>query len=123
MGWTNKLKVPSDNERIIIREILKRAFAYGCTAAVSYDAGYDIDELVYTSDIDKVMKDIQACDEEHIFILRKDWKNPGYIYVIYGNGNNGLDVVSDYTIKLSPYVDTVLDDIREFEKSKGRFNV
>lgn len=47
----------------------------------------------------QVLKQIMSVDDEHLTVY-KDGKRVGWVYLVYGN--DGCDVISDYTVNLEP---------------------
>jgi hypothetical protein len=87
-------------ERMIIRKACRDLIAAGCTISVDYDED-DGPELVDSTDLNAIMGTIQACDEERLRVKR-DGKHLGTIYLVYGN--DGWDVICDYSVSLEPYL-------------------
>jgi len=90
-------------ERRIIRAVVTDLIKAGYLVQVSYERGFDNvhKPSVFLAEI---MLHVQACDEEHLMVYdpstlsRKQTKATSYVYLVYGN--DGWDVVSDYTVDL-----------------------
>jgi len=94
-------------EKKIARKFVKVALANGYT--ISVDNGGDECELENSTDLRKIMAAMFATDEEHL-LLTKDGKRVGWVYFVYGN--DGWDVIADYTTNLEslmPEVDKLAD--------------
>jgi len=96
-------------ETKIVGAFVDSALKAGYRLAVSLDRGWDIDDMLLgatTADREKIMSEAFSGDECHIFIqppegeLTKDHRvvSLGWIYCIFGN--DGYDVISDYTTNL-----------------------
>ena len=101
------VKMRQEVEDKIVRQFVKDALAKGYLLAVSLERGYDIDEMLIASDDEnKIMEAAFAGDECHIFVQRKDdlpvedgqVVSAGYVYCVFGN--DGWDVISDYSTNL-----------------------
>jgi len=89
-------------ERKIVRQFAKEMFAHGFTIRI--DNGGDTYETGHLNRIGKLTKEIMATDEERLYVFRKGddgqpAKKPfAWAYFVYGN--DGWDVMSDYTTNL-----------------------
>lgn len=96
-------------ERKIVSRFVKDALKAGYRLAVSLERGYDIDEMLLGStDYKKIMEEAFAGDDCHIFVQSKDGPtiedgrvvSEGWVYLVFGN--DGWDVICDYTTNLEP---------------------
>lgn len=87
----------------LVDDILKKGFRIG----VSLERGYDLDEMLNGSrDKEAILKEAFAGDDCHLFVqpaagpVEKDGAvvSNGWVYLVYGN--DGYDVISDYTTNL-----------------------
>lgn len=96
-------------ERLIVEAFVKQALEAGYRLTPSLERGYDRSEgdpLLGSTDFDAIMAEAAAGDDCHIFISEKDGPlmedgailSIGWVYLVYGN--DGYDVVSDYTTNL-----------------------
>lgn len=95
-------------EEKIVGAFVDAALAAGYRLAVSLERGYDTDEMLLGStDRAKIMEEAFAGDECHIFLqpptgptLAKEGQviSKGWVYCVFGN--DGWDVISDYTTNL-----------------------
>ena len=83
-------------EKEIATAIINAAIAKGYTFKV--DNGGDDDEVISTTTLDETLKAMFATDEEHLYIVGPNGKNIGWVFFVYGN--DGWDVVNDYTTNL-----------------------
>ena len=106
---TMSVKMRQLVENEIIGRFVNDALAAGYRLAVSLDRGYDIDEMLLGStDWNKIMEEAKAGDDCHIFVqpgTGPTTKNgrivcKGWVYLVFGN--DGWDVISDYTTNLEP---------------------
>lgn len=100
------MRVRAMEERIV-RRFVKDALKAGKRLAVSLERGYDIEDMLLGSrDAKKVMDAAFAGDEAHIFVQPKDGDtveegrvvSEGWVFIVLGN--DGWDVISDYTENL-----------------------
>lgn len=96
-------------ERKIITSFVQSALAKGYQLAVSLERGYDTDEMLLGSRNRKeIVNAAMAGDDAHIFVQEADGPivedgkvvSIGWVYVVLGN--DGYDVISDYTVNLEP---------------------
>ncbi len=94
-------------ERQIINRFVTDALAAKYRLAVSLERGYDVEDMLLGSrDKKKIVDEAMAGDEAHIFVQPADGAltengsvvSVGWVYVVLGN--DGWDVVSDYTTNL-----------------------
>jgi hypothetical protein len=95
-------------EKRIVKQFVTDALKAGFRLAVSLDRGYDVDDgmLNGSTNVAKIMDEAFAGDEAHIFV--QPGKGPlveegsvvsiGWVYIVLGN--DGYDVISDYTTNL-----------------------
>ena len=86
-------------ERAIIKTIIEDALEMGYT--VSHNDGESmttsarVDDVTTKEDaVSKLLKEIQACDEEYLY-FHKNGRAIGFVLLVYGN--DGYDVVADHT--------------------------
>ena len=88
-------------ERAVVRAAAAQLIADGWLVRVYYgDSQHG--EAGWTRDLRALMDDTGACDEEQLYAKRpKDggWEQ-GCVYLVYGN--DGWDVLADYTVNLGP---------------------
>jgi hypothetical protein len=96
-------------ERIIARRVVWDAIAAGF--ALNLDNGGDDFELPEpTTDKKKILNEMFATDDERLYFFQpnakcnkgkppKEWKWFGWVYFVYGN--DGYDVMSDWTCNLN----------------------
>lgn len=90
------VKMRQEVERKIADAFITQALAVGYT--ININNGGDENELPKpTTDKELVLKTMFATDEEHL-LLYKGKKKVGWVYFVYGN--DGWDVISDYTTNL-----------------------
>lgn len=101
----HKLRVRMLQERLIVREAVKMLAAKG----YGLQLGNGEQSLTpLTRQWQVIMKELQSCDEEYLYIYH--WvagvpKHRGTIYLVYGN--DGYDVMAD----LSLWVDAELEAV------------
>ena len=89
-------------EKQIARKFLRIALAAGY--AISLDNGGDDFEFKDSTDFKYIVGEMFATDEEHLH-LSKDGKRSGWVFFVYGN--DGYDVICDYTMNLEPLMPEV----------------
>lgn len=75
--------------RAFVRAALKAGYAVGVHNGEEEFGPFD--------KLNKVLKETMSVDDEHLTVY-KDGKKVGWVYLVYGN--DGYDVVSDYTVNL-----------------------
>jgi len=98
-------------ERRIARKFLKIALAAGY--AISLDNGGDDFEFENSTDFKFIVGEMFATDDERLY-LSKDGKRCGWVYFVYGN--DGWDVIADYTVNLEdlmPEVSALSDKLED----------
>lgn len=88
-------------EKRIVRRVIKSVLAAGYY--VSLNNGGEEDE--YRGNVRKdILKEMFATDDEHLYLFTQQqaldgYKKPsGWVYFVYGN--DGWDVICDYTVNL-----------------------
>jgi hypothetical protein len=103
------VKMRREVERKIVGQFVRDALAAGHRLAVSLERGYDIDEMLLGSrDESKIMEAAFAGDDCHIFLQPaegptvEDGKvvSDGWVNCVFGN--DGWDVISDYSTNVEP---------------------
>lgn len=101
------IKMRQRIEKQIINQFVKDALAEGFRLAVSLDRGYDVEDMLIGSrDRKKIVEAAMAGDAAHIFVQPADGDlvdrgsvvSKGWVYIVLGN--DGWDVISDYTTNL-----------------------
>jgi len=96
-------------EREIIASFVQSALAKGYRLAVSRERGYDTESMLLGCRNRKRITDyVMDSDDAHIFVqpatgsLLQDGRvvSKGWVYIVLGN--EGWDVISDYTTNLEP---------------------
>lgn len=82
-------------EKKVIRAFVEAAIKDGC--AITVKCCDESTEIKRSTDVDAIMAAIMAGDEDRLYV-RKDDKPFGWVYCVYGN--DGYDVISDYTTNL-----------------------
>lgn len=103
MSYTMIRKV----EKEIAEKFVSDALKSGHTLSVSLDRGYDVEDMLKgSSDKAKIVDEIFAGDDAHVFVHAKgapaivdgQVNSIGWVYFVLGN--DGWDVISDYTTNL-----------------------
>lgn len=101
------VKMRQEVEHKIVGRFVDDALKAGHRLAVSLERGYDLDEMLLGStDRKKILSEAFAGDDCHIFVQAADGPtiedgqvvSIGWVYLVFGN--DGWDVVSDYTTNL-----------------------
>lgn len=95
-------------EHQIVSSIIKESLLQGYRITVSYERGFDMEEMLLGStNPAEIIEAVFAADECHIFIHPKDGElldeqqrlnSLGWIYIVLGN--DGWDAICDYTTNL-----------------------
>lgn len=92
---------------------------------VDSERGYDPDAKRFPATAESVPAIVAECDEfdeVHIFVGGDHESGYGpYVYLIFGNGNGGWDVMSDWIISEDPArnLDAILKPVVEFVEKEG----
>lgn len=101
-------KIKRELEERIVGQFVQDALAAGYRLAVSLERGYDHDTmLVGSTDFADIMAEAFAGDDAHIFVQPAEGPtteggkvvSEGWVYIVLGN--DGWDVISDYTTNLA----------------------
>lgn len=82
-------------EKRIVRTVVTEAHRLGYEFII--DNGGGLDEEITTSGVSQTMKEMMATDDDRLYIT-KDGLSVGWVHFVYGN--DGWDVISDYTVNL-----------------------
>lgn len=104
------VKMRQEVEKKIVGAFVDAALKAGYRLSVSLERGYDIEDmLIGSTDQDKIMEEAFAGDDCHIFVSEATGEliddgngdrviSIGWVYCVYGN--DGWDVISDYSCHL-----------------------
>jgi hypothetical protein len=96
--------------KMILKRLVGDLLAKCGAVTVCSERGYDPDAKSFT-DTDAAVQEALEFDECHIFTSGNHAEGYGpWVYVIFGNGNCDLDMISDYSTELEP----VLKPINEW---------
>ena len=99
-------------ERVIAQRIIAKALAEGL--GVSIHNGEDEDEPPVLHNPDEALAQIMQTDMDGLYFYRRDEGRPyAWIRLVYGN--DGFDVISDYTTNLEEWLKPIQDWISEIE--------
>jgi len=85
-------------EQGVVCRIVTHAIESGLN--VSLNNGGDDDEIKNSVSVDDVMDEACAVDEETLTFRDADGKFVGSVCLVYGNADDGSEVVSDYSTSL-----------------------
>jgi hypothetical protein len=100
-----------DIERKIVGKLVDDILRAGFRVAVSLERGYDVEDMLTgAADKAEIMEAAFAGDDCHLFVQPakgptvEDGKviSKGWVYLVFGN--DGYDVISDYTVNLESLV-------------------
>src|SRR5262252_875557 len=86
-------------EKRIARKVVDALLTAGFAITVSN--GGDEDEIVKSTDASAIKAVMFATDDERLHTY-KDGKPFGWVWFVYGN--DGWDVICDYTVNLEPWI-------------------
>ena len=95
---TTSVQTRQGIERQIIERIVKDALAAGFEITV--DDGGDEPSLKRSTDQDAIMAAVMLTDEDRLYYNQPGQPLQGWVRLVYGN--DGWDVVCDYTTNLEP---------------------
>lgn len=99
-----KVRMRRGIEYVIVRKLVEDFRAKGFTLLISYCGGSE--DITIPDASEKSMLELFACDEEQVHIFRGE-ENMGWVKLVYGN--DGWDVISDYTTNLEEWMGPVLE--------------
>jgi hypothetical protein len=103
-------------EKLISRRVVDELIKRGEPITVSGERGYDYNETFEPNieEVDKIIASADQYDEAHIFVGGSEKEGFGpFVYLIFGNGNGGWDVISDYSTSLEDTLRPVMDFVLE----------
>jgi hypothetical protein len=101
-------------ERRIARRLVRDALAAGYTISVDNGEGEEGPFKTETKTLDAMF----ATDEEHLFFFDAAGSKIGWVFFVYGN--DGWDVISDYTTNLESLMPGANEVADAFERSESR---
>lgn len=91
-------------EKQILTKVVAALIAEGYHLTVDYERGYDSEpENRNLTDIDKIIEAADAVDECWLMVDRtpsEGGPHDHFVYFIWGNGNEGRDCLTDYSMRL-----------------------
>jgi hypothetical protein len=107
--WTNdKQLTPAIKRRIAVEQKIARFTVRALLRAGFSISVYDTEEITVTRsrDATTICDAMSTTDEDYLFVYRDGERDRfGWVRFIYGN--DGWDVISDYTTNLDPQMDAV----------------
>jgi hypothetical protein len=98
MGVKMRQMVEREISEAIVDALLKAGFEIGVDNGDN--SGRDF-ELPNSVDRKRIFKAMFLTDEDRLYAI-KNKQHVGWVYLVYGN--DGWDVLSDYTVNLEPYI-------------------
>jgi hypothetical protein len=98
---TNKPTKTQRNERAILRRVIIDALKAGYELSV--DDGGDELAIERSTNAKAVLAALMNTDDDRLILERRIVgveREHGWVRFIYGNGNDGCDVICDYTVNL-----------------------
>ena len=127
-AWNDEaLSFRQTTERRIVSAAVKALLAAGYKLSVSLERGYDTAEMLKGSrNKARIMAEAFAGDECHIFVHEKDAEpivkgqvnSIGWIFCVLGN--DGWDIISDYTTNLETAIKPALELSNEIMEREWR---
>lgn len=109
----SSVKIRQKVEREIVSAAVHALLKAGFLLNTDYGDSDVLDKP--TADRDTIIKELFQGDDDRIYVYTADdLKAPeGWVWAVYGN--DGWDVISDYTVNLEPYIGegTVVDKLIE----------
>jgi hypothetical protein len=106
-------------EKQILRKLCEGLMAEGYWLTVDYEMGFDSEpENRNMTNINDIIKAADAVDECWLMADREELDEGPYdafVTLIWGNGNEGRDCISDYCISLEPIIKPIYDWIEGAE--------
>jgi hypothetical protein len=109
--------------KMILRRLLNDLLMVdGHNVTIDSERGYDLDNRTFynRADLQEAIDYALEFDEVHIFLNdpKEHDREQGYgpfVYVIFGNGNSDLDMISDYSTSLDRIMDPINEWVRGIE--------
>jgi hypothetical protein len=95
-------------ERKIAAALITQSLAAGYRLTIDNGGG---EEFAPSTDAEHILREMFATDEEHLLFYNEEGKKVGWVYFVYGN--DGWDVISDYSTNLEPVM-TEANKISEY---------
>ena len=76
----------------------------------------DENVCVKSTDVNAIVNSMFTTDEEYLFAYNDTHNNGVTVYLVYGN--DGYDVISDYSLKLSKFIEPVNKYIDDLESGR-----
>lgn len=90
-------------EKRIVKSLVTELSANGLKMTVDFGDG---DEFERTNDAKQVLSVLMSCDEENLRVYNSEGFFMGVFNLVYGN--DGYDVICDYTMQLEQYIPETL---------------
>lgn len=107
-------------EQMILRRVIGDLLAAKGKVTIDSERGYDPDAKSFTKgQVEAAVKEAYEFDECHI--MAGGDHESGYeswVYVIYGNGNCGFDMVSDYSTSLEPILAPINQWVEQIQQGE-----
>jgi hypothetical protein len=91
MNIQTRISIEKKIAKAVVREAIKLGYTF------EIDNGGDFGEEIKTTHESETLKEMFATDQDELYLI-KDGKKAGWVYFVYGN--DGYDVISDYTVNL-----------------------
>jgi hypothetical protein len=117
-----KLKFRQMLERRIVRRVMSGLLNAGYLIEVYDPEVYNpkIKKPTLHETLKDVVPDLFSCDNEMVYVHERQYRSAvGWVHFIYGNGNNGLDVIHDYSTNLEPQLKPVMDYVDTLQDRFG----
>lgn len=96
------LKLRQHIEKLIFRATIKAALAKGYCVSIINNGG-DEPEIRRSNSLKDIMKAFCLTDDDRIY-LHKDKDSKAFAWIWFVYGNDGYDVISDYTTNLEEFL-------------------
>lgn len=97
-------------EAKIVRRMLRTAKKNGWTFAVSYGGGLAIGK---NNNVENTIRELGSTGQDWIRFYNADGVKVGFVWVIYNNGNDGLDLITDHSVDEGIF-DNFMEEISEY---------
>jgi hypothetical protein len=94
---------------MILRRLLTALINEKGKVTVDSDHGYDEEAKSFTN-VDEAIK--EAFEYDEVWLMVGGSFKEGYdawVYIIFGNGNCDLDMISNYSVSLEPIVEPIME--------------
>ena len=96
----------------VMKSLVKTLLSAGFFVTVNN--GGDEDELQDSNDEAEILRAMRLTDEDHLLVSKTKGKRDHFVYLVYGN--DGLDLICDYSFGIEDIIKPTLDLAEKLEE-------